>query len=53
MSKRKTDPEHCCKYCDKPMKRKRYPNGRLESIQQFLMRKYCDRVCAAKDLSDE
>lgn len=44
---RKPDPEKYCGYCRKLMTRKRY-NGVLESMNAFLRRKYCDRVCMAK-----
>ena len=39
---------HTCKYCQKRLRRKRYPNGCLEAVTKFLNRKYCDRSCMAK-----
>lgn len=49
---RKADPERFCQYCGKQLERKRY-NQTLESMNVFLKRKYCDRVCMAKSQEKE
>jgi hypothetical protein len=47
-SQKKPTPEHYCAYCGKQMERKRFPNGKVESIKLFLRRKYCNRDCMRK-----
>ena len=37
-----------CAYCGKPMERKRYHNGTLQSWQHYNAKKYCDRECMKK-----
>lgn len=44
---RKPDPEKYCIACGKRLTRKRWANGKLESMLHFLRRKYCSRVCMA------
>lgn len=37
-----------CAYCGKPLVRKRFSNGVLESQNQMRRRKFCDRRCMAR-----
>lgn len=34
-----------CEYCRKPMERKRWSNGKLQSWQHYNNQKYCNRNC--------
>ena len=34
-----------CEYCQKPMERKRYSNGVLQSWNEYNKQKYCNRDC--------
>ena len=34
-----------CEFCKKPMERKRYQNGVLQSWNEYNRQKYCDREC--------
>ena len=43
---RKPDPPQRCDHCGALMERKRF-NGTLESLSNFLHRRYCDRACMA------
>ena len=49
MTQRKRDPIIKCRFCGKQLKRKRH-NGDLETRAAFRKRKYCDRVCYARDI---
>ena len=42
-----TQGKHCLK-CGAEIERKRRPNGRLESLEVYLERKYCSVVCSTK-----
>ena len=42
---RKPDPERYCEACGTRLARKRYSNGKLESLLHFSRRPYCDREC--------
>ena len=44
----KQEPEKYCAFCGKRMHRVRFPSGRLEDLQSFARRKYCDRLCMRK-----
>ena len=37
-----------CAYCARPMVRKRWSNGELQSWQHYNRQKYCDRDCMRK-----
>ena len=43
--KQKETPYRCCAECDKQLERKRYPNGDLECLTNFNLRKFCDQRC--------
>lgn len=45
---KKEDPVKYCRYCNKLLTRKRY-NGRLEDLNVFKKRLYCDYICMRKD----
>ena len=45
--KRKPDPEKYCTACGERLTRKRWSNGKLESLLHFSRRKYCSRECMA------
>lgn len=48
-SRTKPTPEKYCEYCGKKLERKRFgKKGKIESITQFLNRKYCDFDCMRK-----
>ena len=44
---RKPDPEKYCMACGKLLTRKRWANGKLESMLHFSRRKYCSQECMA------
>lgn len=44
---RKPDPLKHCEHCAARLRRKRYPNGALESLLHFGRRKFCDQKCMA------
>lgn len=44
----KPDPIKHCAYCGKEMHRVRFASGRLECIDAFIRRKYCNRECMKK-----
>lgn len=44
----KPTPNKYCKYCGKKLERIRFPSGRLECLNSFDRRKYCDRECMKK-----
>jgi hypothetical protein len=43
--KRIDEAQKPCAHCRSVMERKRYPGGRLECLQVFIDRLYCDRLC--------
>jgi len=45
---KKSTPERYCEFCDKPLERKRLPNGDLEYLIHFNRRKFCGRLCMAQ-----
>lgn len=42
---RRPDPEKFCKHCGRPLKRKRFSSGLLESSRDYDRRHYCDQTC--------
>ena len=46
---RKPDPVKFCAECGKQLVRKRSRNGQLESLLHFGRRKFCDRMCMARN----
>ena len=46
--KKETPLKHCA-YCGKKLERKRLPNGDPECLINFKKRKFCNRICMAKD----
>jgi hypothetical protein len=53
MRPRKETNIRICGHCGRPLERKYRPSGRLESIEDFEKRKYCDRVCMAFGMSKQ
>lgn len=45
----KATPEKFCAQCGKRLERKRLKNGELEAYAQFMRRKFCGRLCMAKN----
>ena len=44
----KPTPIKYCEYCGAKMERVRFPSGRLETLDNFNRRKYCNRMCMRK-----
>lgn len=51
MRPRKETSTRICGHCGRTLERKYRPSGRLESIEDFEKRKYCDLVCMALEMS--
>ena len=46
--RQKPAPEKSCEACGRPLERKRYPSGVLESMLHFGRRKFCNQRCMSR-----